>query len=1027
MDNLKFKKGLEQNLPKELEKDTFYISTDSKKIRLNDAVWEDSDNIKNIINENEKVTANALNKLNDKLKILESTYVTYNELKTLYENSKLVVGAQYCITDYITTTSQLNTRSANHQFDIIVEAISPNVLSEEATACLHDGDTYFSHSNLTSWKLNYSLNNDTTRFFWADETNGKGVIYYMKDEFGNEAPYDFKNIQFKRNSEWLNENNDWKNAVLSTFNGTELWLYTFSYYDISLGIIDDSLTVYPTAPQHYAYNNIIKEYYRINDGKLELNNIVFVSTSESPYHNNINYGCNNLIFGNNCYNNTLGVHANNNIIGNNFYLNNVGSGFKNNKIYNTNKNAKVYSNIFLNDCQNNVFPRQFISNICGDNFIGNDFVTQTSYANLGLVTNCNFGNSFAYNVGMPYKLSNIEILNNTLLFKQSNLGNWNEIILNNGKTITSYLQDLGTILGSFKLRIGVNEYGQYFAHDVDTDGVYRLGEFSTFDGAMNAAALFNVAGNAKITKILFTSGNNNGIIEQFVHSNQSTQELTWNGGFRMRIITFTDTTRTEVSNVSDWHWSKPTELYYDISQHKIALTRFNDGRNWGLSGCFGAVEIPEATNNNAGLLLPNEKQIFAHFKHLGNFTLASDADNEAAKIENLDKKITNIFYTVNNEITGVIEQFFSNNEIYQYLVLNGIKYVRKIIVENNEVKEINGWQNINNADKITGLYYWPSTRQLCLTNIFNQSWGTTILPLATEDSDGLMSKDDKKEIHNIINITKENEKVVANSLNNLNKKFDNTIKKDEFATTDSNGIMSKEDKINLDRVNEFVYDLGVITQDANGTAWRNMLKRAAEVANNQNIGIITFKLDDNWDRNKNGVIEQQVGKTVTMQTLKWDNCESIRYITFADENKTTPQNPNQDFTHARTMPTHLYYDGNSKNLSFRQMSANGSYINGLNRSADFGTITFPAATNTISSVVKLGDDYTKTVNDTALSLQGANNLFNAVNENVNTINQIINENEEVTANAITDLQKDIQDLKTQINLLTNKLNELLSK
>ena len=27
---------------------------------------------------------------------------------------------------------------------------------------------------------------------------GKGVIYYMKDEHGNECPYDFKNIQFKR-------------------------------------------------------------------------------------------------------------------------------------------------------------------------------------------------------------------------------------------------------------------------------------------------------------------------------------------------------------------------------------------------------------------------------------------------------------------------------------------------------------------------------------------------------------------------------------------------------------------------------------------------------------------------------------------------------------------------------------------------------------------------------------------------------------------------------------------------------------
>jgi hypothetical protein len=46
--------------------------------------------------------------------------------------------------------------------------------------------------------LKYCLDNDTTRFEWADANNGKGVIYWMRDEFGNEAPYDFKNIQFTK-------------------------------------------------------------------------------------------------------------------------------------------------------------------------------------------------------------------------------------------------------------------------------------------------------------------------------------------------------------------------------------------------------------------------------------------------------------------------------------------------------------------------------------------------------------------------------------------------------------------------------------------------------------------------------------------------------------------------------------------------------------------------------------------------------------------------------------------------------------
>jgi hypothetical protein len=50
---------------------------------------------------------------------------------------------------------------------------------------------------LEAWELKYCLDNDRQRFTWAD-LNGKGVIYYMKDEFGNECPYDFKNILFKR-------------------------------------------------------------------------------------------------------------------------------------------------------------------------------------------------------------------------------------------------------------------------------------------------------------------------------------------------------------------------------------------------------------------------------------------------------------------------------------------------------------------------------------------------------------------------------------------------------------------------------------------------------------------------------------------------------------------------------------------------------------------------------------------------------------------------------------------------------------
>lgn len=130
--------------------------------------------------------------------LLSAVSVTYAQLGTLMNNNQLLAGAFYRITDFVTTTAQARTRSAGHQFDLIVHAISNNELSEDANAVLHAGDTYFANSNLKAWVIKYSYANNTSRYGWADTTNGKGVIYYMKDEFFNECGYDFKNIQFAR-------------------------------------------------------------------------------------------------------------------------------------------------------------------------------------------------------------------------------------------------------------------------------------------------------------------------------------------------------------------------------------------------------------------------------------------------------------------------------------------------------------------------------------------------------------------------------------------------------------------------------------------------------------------------------------------------------------------------------------------------------------------------------------------------------------------------------------------------------------
>ena len=189
---------------------------------------------------------------------LKPANVTYEELVNLRKNSQLNPGQQYRITDYVTTTTQSDTQSAGHQFDIIVVADDVNVLNENARAIQHAGDTYFSNSDLNAWELKYCLDNDTDRFAWADDstTNGKGVIYRMIDEWGNDCPYDFKNIQFKHPNDT-----------------TTYLVYYYTFSTVINGVVTDY-----SLSNSNCFNNIIKE--NIIETSQTLNNNVFINTNE---------------------------------------------------------------------------------------------------------------------------------------------------------------------------------------------------------------------------------------------------------------------------------------------------------------------------------------------------------------------------------------------------------------------------------------------------------------------------------------------------------------------------------------------------------------------------------------------------------------------------------------------------------------------------------------------------------------------------------------------------------------------------
>jgi len=141
--------------------------------------------------------AELWNKFADYLKGIQQ--VTYAELVALRNNGQLVPGQQYRMTDFLTTVNANRTdiQSAGHAYDLLLVAVSSDKLSAEVKALHHTGDTYFAKSKLEAWQLWYSLDNDTMMFDLAN-ANGKGVVFRMIDEWNNDHPFDFKNLQFRR-------------------------------------------------------------------------------------------------------------------------------------------------------------------------------------------------------------------------------------------------------------------------------------------------------------------------------------------------------------------------------------------------------------------------------------------------------------------------------------------------------------------------------------------------------------------------------------------------------------------------------------------------------------------------------------------------------------------------------------------------------------------------------------------------------------------------------------------------------------
>lgn len=132
------------------------------------------------------------------------TKVTWQELKDLRDNNRLIAGSLYRITDYNCTTTQENTKSAGHQFDIVLLALSENKLAEEGWAMMHDNiyDVTFS-DGVTKKCYLYCTSVKDNLWNVVDIETLLGSEEVEPDEINENV----KTASFNFSSELLNESN----------------------------------------------------------------------------------------------------------------------------------------------------------------------------------------------------------------------------------------------------------------------------------------------------------------------------------------------------------------------------------------------------------------------------------------------------------------------------------------------------------------------------------------------------------------------------------------------------------------------------------------------------------------------------------------------------------------------------------------------------------------------------------------------------------------------------------------------------
>lgn len=372
---------------------------------------------------------------NSKLEAWELKYCLDNDTSRFAWAS--VEGEQWIISVFETTVYMSLVSTDDHTYDGFPYKFTASVegLFVEfyfAHLELQEGEEFIPNKMVINGEI--QENAPITQIIHNNTPEGKGVIWYMNDEFNNLCYYDFKNVLFKRSLIIATKENPSENecAFYGKYAGQTMmeqpllpegyaidpndskYLYTFSVIVADGSVKDNSIGLDLTSEGMGIIHSCNLNQIKANEDEysfiLNLNDIVFVSTYNSiedmqnivqigntfgtlcSYNTFVNKAMEN-IFGSYCYGNSFGNYCEHNSFGNDCSLNT----FNNNCSLNSFGNGCQY-NLLGELCFYNSFGNNSTGNLLGYGCANNSFGKQCNGNSFG--NNCehnSFGNGCKYN------------------------------------------------------------------------------------------------------------------------------------------------------------------------------------------------------------------------------------------------------------------------------------------------------------------------------------------------------------------------------------------------------------------------------------------------------------------------------------------------------------------------------------------------------------------------------------------------------------------------------------------------------